>query len=72
MEILEISKKFHLDILGPTPALIPYKKNHYQENFYFKQSNYTQIRSNIGIINQHLSPKNKRFLIIDIDPLSIA
>ena len=72
LEVLEISQKYQLGILGPTPALIPYKKNHYQENFYFKQSSYAQIRSNINVINQHLSPKNKRFLIIDIDPLSIA
>ena len=72
IEVLEISQKNKLSILGPTPSLIPYKKNHYQENFYFKEQNYTLLRDKIGIIKSQLTPKNIRFLNIDIDPLSIA
>ena len=72
IEVLEISQKNRLSILGPTPSLIPYKKNHYQENFYFKEQNYTLLRDKIGIIKSQLTPKNIRFLNIDIDPLSIA
>ena len=72
MEVLEVSKKNNLSILGPTPALIPYKKNHYQENFYFKEQNYNYLREKIGILKGQLTPKNIRFLNIDIDPLSIA
>ena len=72
MEILSISKKHQLSILGPTPSLIPYKKNHYQENFYFKESNYVDLRKKITLLKSKLTPKNLRFLNIDIDPLSIA
>ena len=72
MEILSISKKYQLSILGPTPSLIPYKKNHYQENFYFKESNYVDLRKKITLLKSKLTPKNLRFLNIDIDPLSIA
>jgi primosomal protein N' (replication factor Y) len=72
LEILETSKKLQLGVLGPTPSLIPYKKNHYQENFYFKETSYAQLSSKISKLLSQLSPKNKRFLHIDIDPLSIA
>ena len=72
LEVLETSKKLQLGVLGPTPSLIPYKKNHYQENFYFKETSYAQLSSKIFKLLSQLSPKNKRFLHIDIDPLSIA
>ena len=72
LEVLEASKKLQLGVLGPTPSLIPYKKNHYQENFYFKETSYPQLSSKISKLLSQLSPKNKRFLHIDIDPLSIA
>jgi primosomal protein N' (replication factor Y) len=72
LEVLETSKKLQLGVLGPTPSLIPYKKNHYQENFYFKETSYAQLSSKISKLLSQLSPKNKRFLHIDIDPLSIA
>ncbi len=72
LEVLEASKKLQLEVLGPTPSLIPYKKNHYQENFYFKETSYPQLSSKISKLLSQLSPKNKRFLHIDIDPLSIA
>ena len=71
-EVLNISQKNKLSVYGPTPSLIPYKKNHYQENFYFKEQNYTLLREKIDIIKSQLTPKNIRFLNIDIDPLSIA
>ncbi len=72
LEVLEASKKLQLGVLGPTPSLIPYKKNHYQENFYFKETSYPQLSSKISKLLSQLSAKNKRFLHIDIDPLSIA
>ena len=72
MEILSISKKHQLSIFGPTPSLIPYKKNHYQENFYFKESNYVDLRKKITLLKSKLTPKYLRFMNIDIDPLSIA
>ncbi len=72
LQVIETSKKLQLGVLGPTPSLIPYKKNHYQENFYFKETSYTQLSSKISKLLSKLSPKNKRFLHIDIDPLSIA
>jgi primosomal protein N' (replication factor Y) len=72
MEVLLISKKHQLSILGPTPSLIPYKKNHYQENFYFKEESYTSLRRKIDLLKSKMTPKNIRFLHIDIDPLSIA
>ena len=72
LEVLEASKKLQLGVLGPTPSLIPYKKNHYQENFYFKETSYPQLSTKISKLLSQLSPKNKRFLHIDIDPLSIA
>ena len=72
MEVLSISKKHQLSILGPTPSLIPYKKNHYQENFYFKESSYVNLRKKINLLKSHLTPKNLRFLNIDVDPLSVA
>jgi len=72
MEVLSISKKYQLSILGPTPSLIPYKKNHYQENFYFKEESYTSLRRKIDLLKSKMTPKNIRFLHIDIDPLSIA
>ena len=72
MEVLSISKKHQLSILGPTPSLIPYKKNHYQENFYFKEESYTSLRRKIDLLKSKMTPKNIRFLHIDIDPLSIA
>ena len=72
LEVLEASKKLQLGVLGPTPSLIPYKKNHYQENFYFKETSYPQLSSKISKLLSQLSSKNKRFLHIDIDPLSIA
>ena len=72
MQVLSISKKHKLNILGPTPSLIPYKKNHYQENFYFKEDSYSVLRKKIKLLLSIIPPKNKRFLNIDIDPLSIA
>ena len=72
MEVLSISKKHQLSILGPTPSLIPYKKNNYQENFYFKEESYTSLRRKIDLLKSKMTPKNIRFLHIDIDPLSIA
>ena len=72
MEVLSISKKYQLSILGPTPSLIPYKKNHYQENFYFKESSYVNLRKKINLLKSQLTPKNLRFLNIDVDPLSVA
>ena len=72
MEVLSISKKHQLSILGPTPSLIPYKKNNYQENFYFKEESYTSLRRKIDLLKSQMTPKNIRFLHIDIDPLSIA
>ena len=72
MQVLSISKKHKLNILGPTPSLIPYKKNHYQENFYFKEDSYSDLRKKINLLLSIIPPKNKRFLNIDIDPLSIA
>ena len=72
MEVLSISRNNKLDIFGPTPSLIPYKKNHYQENFYFKEPSYNILRQKISILLSKITPKNKRFLNIDIDPLTIA
>ena len=72
MEVLSISRNNKLDIFGPTPSLIPYKKNHYQENFYFKEMSYNILRQKITILLSKITPKNKRFLNIDIDPLTIA
>tara|TARA_B100000902_G_scaffold228768_1_gene217140 strand:- start:79 stop:843 length:765 start_codon:yes stop_codon:yes gene_type:complete len=72
MEVLSISKKHKLSILGPTPSLIPYKKNHYQENFYFKENSYVVLRQKIDLLKSQMTPKNLRFLHIDVDPLSIA
>ena len=72
MEVLTVSKKYQLNILGPTPSLIPYKKNHYQENFYFKEASYSILRQKITLLISKITAKNKRFLNIDIDPLSIA
>ena len=71
-EILDISKKSRLDILGPVPSLIPYKMKHFHENFYFKERTYKALRKKIDILMSKIAPKYKRFLNIDIDPLSIA
>ena len=71
-EILDISKKSRLDILGPVPSLIPYKMKHFHENFYFKERTYKALRKKIGILMSKIAPKYRRFLNIDIDPLSIA
>ena len=61
MEILSISKKHQLSILGPTPSLIPYKKNHYQENFYFKESNYVDLRKKNYPFKVKINPKKLTF-----------
>ena len=71
-EILDISKKSRLDILGPVPSLIPYKMRHFHENFYFKERTYLALRKKIDILMSKITPKYRRFLNIDIDPLSIA
>ncbi len=71
-EILDISKKSRLDILGPVPSLIPYKMKHFHENFYFKERTYMALRKKIDILMSKIAPKYRRFLNIDIDPLSIA
>ncbi len=71
-EILDISKESRLDILGPVPSLIPYKMRHFHENFYFKERTYKALRKKIGILMSKIAPKYKRFINIDIDPLSIA
>ena len=71
-EILDISKKSRLDILGPVPSLIPYKMKHFHENFYFKERTYNALRKKIDILMSKIAPKYRRFLNIDIDPLSIA
>jgi len=71
-EILDISKKSRLDILGPVPSLIPYKMRHFHENFYFKERTYQALRKKIDILMSKITPKYRRFLNIDIDPLSIA
>ncbi len=71
-EILDISKKSKLDILGPVPSLIPYKMKHFHENFYFKERTYKALRKKIDILMSKIAPKYRRFLNIDIDPLSIA
>ncbi len=71
-EILDISKKSRLDILGPVPSLIPYKMKHFHENFYFKERTYKALRKKIDILMSKIAPKYRRFLNIDIDPLSIA
>ena len=70
-DIIVISRKFNLNILGPTPSLIPYKKKHFHENFYFKELNYNIIREKIEIILKNLANHKKKFMNIDIDPLSI-
>ncbi len=71
-EILDISKQSRLDILGPVPSLIPYKMRHFHENFYFKERTYKALRKKIDILMSKIPPKYRRFLNIDIDPLSIA
>ena len=71
-EILDISKKSRLDILGPVPSLIPYKMKHFHENFYFKERTYKALRKKIDILMSKIPAKYRRFLNIDIDPLSIA
>ncbi len=71
-EILDISKKSRLDILGPVPSLIPYKMKHFHENFYFRERTYRALRKKIDILMSKIAPKYRRFLNIDIDPLSIA
>ena len=71
-EILDISKKSRLDILGPVPSLIPYKMKHFHENFYFKERTYKALRKKIDILMSKIAPKYRRFINIDIDPLSIA
>ncbi len=71
-EILDISKNSKLDILGPVPSLIPYKMRHFHENFYFKERSYHVLRKKTDILMTKITPKYRRFLNIDIDPLSIA
>ena len=71
-EILDISKNSKLDILGPVPSLIPYKMRHFHENFYFKERSYQALRKKTDILMTKITPKYRRFLNIDIDPLSIA
>ena len=71
-EILDISKNSKLDILGPVPSLIPYKMRHFHENFYFKERSYQVLRKKTDILMTKITPKYRRFLNIDIDPLSIA
>ena len=71
-EILNISKNSKLDILGPVPSLIPYKMRHFHENFYFKERSYQALRKKTDILMTKITPKYRRFLNIDIDPLSIA
>ncbi len=72
LEILDISKNSKLDILGPVPSLIPYKMRHFHENFYFKEKSYLDLRKKTHTLLSKITPKYKRFLNIDIDPLSIA
>ncbi len=71
-EILDISKNSKLDILGPVPSLIPYKMRHFHENFYFKERSYQALRKKTNILMTKITPNYRRFLNIDIDPLSIA
>ena len=71
-EILDISKNSKLDILGPVPSFIPYKMRHFHENFYFKERSYQALRKKTDILMTKITPKYRRFLNIDIDPLSIA
>ncbi len=71
-EILDISKQSRLDILGPVPSLIPYKMRHFHENFYLKERTYKALRKKIDILMSKIPAKYRRFLNIDIDPLSIA
>ena len=71
-EIFDISKNSKLDILGPVPSLIPYKMRHFHENFYFKERSYQALRKKTDILMTKITPKYRRFLNIDIDPLSIA
>ncbi len=71
-EILDISKNSKLDILGPVPSLIPYKMRHFHENFYFKERSYQALRKKTDILMTKITPKYRRYLNIDIDPLSIA
>ena len=71
-EIVSSAKKLKLQIYGPTPALIPYKKNHYHEIFFFKELSYRSLERNISSLLSSINQQNQRFLNIDIDPINIS
>ncbi|MDB9776285.1 primosomal protein N' [Alphaproteobacteria bacterium] len=72
LEILQKSKTLSMHIYGPTPALIPYKKSHYHQIFFFKEKSYNELEWKISRLKSVINPKNQRFISIDIDPISIS
>ena len=72
LEILQKSKTLSMHIYGPTPALIPYKKSHYHQIFFFKEKSYNELEWKISRLKSAINPKNQRFISIDIDPISIS
>jgi primosomal protein N' len=72
LEILQKSKTLSMHIYGPTPALIPFKKSHYHQIFFFKEKSYNELEWKISRLKSAINPKNQRFISIDIDPISIS
>jgi primosomal protein N' (replication factor Y) len=72
LDILQKSKDLSINIYGPTPALIPYKKSHFHQIFFLKEKSYKELEWKISQLRSSINPKNQRFLSIDIDPISIS
>jgi primosomal protein N' len=71
-DILQKSKDLSINIYGPTPALIPYKKSHFHQIFFLKEKSYKELEWKISQLRSSINTKNQRFLSIDIDPISIS
>ncbi|MEJ6587385.1 MAG: hypothetical protein QNL25_04895, partial [Pelagibacterales bacterium] len=72
LEITEKSQKLKIQIYGPTPALIPYKKSHFHQILFLKERSYGELERKIRLLKSLINPKNQRFLSIDIDPINIS
>ena len=73
MEILSISKKTSIIHIRPNTFFDSLQEKTITEKiFTLKESNYIDLRKKITLLKSKLTPKNLRFLNIDIDPLSIA
>ncbi len=71
-EIIDKAQKLKIQIYGPTPALIPYKKGHFHEFFFIKEPSFTMLADKISLLRSSISVKYQRFFSIDIDPLNIS